>query len=115
VKSLPTNAGNVKMRGKRTKAMRCGCCVATDLRPQELKRMHEKEMTHPRIGCTADRGLKKLCGGKAEAKCVCSTTGGLIKDIPVCDTYAPLRKGGICFKCCHLAACHATAKEKVDD
>ena len=37
-------AGNVKMRGKKTKLMRCKCCECVDMRDKMLYRIHKKEM-----------------------------------------------------------------------
>ena len=42
-KSLP-NAGQVNMKGKKTKLMRCRCCTCVDLRDKFLKKEHEKEI-----------------------------------------------------------------------
>ena len=42
-KSLP-QAGNVNMRGKKTKLMRCKCCTCIDLRDKILYSIHKKEM-----------------------------------------------------------------------
>jgi len=38
------NAGDVKMRGKKTKLMRCKCCTCVDMRDKILYRIHKKEM-----------------------------------------------------------------------
>lgn len=35
MKSLAGNVGNINLRGKRFKALRCGCCVVEDLRCRE--------------------------------------------------------------------------------
>jgi len=32
MKSIPYGAGNIKLRGKKTKLLSCRCCVAVDLR-----------------------------------------------------------------------------------
>jgi hypothetical protein len=37
-------AGNVNMKGKKYKIMRCQCCWCLDLRDKELKKEHLKEM-----------------------------------------------------------------------
>jgi hypothetical protein len=37
-------AGNVNMKGKKYKLMRCRCCVCLDFRERELKKEHTKEM-----------------------------------------------------------------------
>ena len=37
-------AGNVNMKGKKYKLMRCRCCVCIDFRERELKKDHTKEM-----------------------------------------------------------------------
>jgi len=37
-------AGNVNMKGKKYKLMRCGCCWCLNLRDKVLKKEHEKEM-----------------------------------------------------------------------
>ena len=37
-------AGNVNMKGKKYKLMRCGCCACLDMRDDVLKKEHEKEM-----------------------------------------------------------------------
>ena len=39
-------AGNLKMKGRKTMRMRCGCCSAYDFRDDELKKEHKKEMDH---------------------------------------------------------------------
>ena len=45
VKSIHGNhAGNVNMKGKKYKLMRCRCCVCLDFRDRELKKEHRKEM-----------------------------------------------------------------------
>lgn len=35
-------AGNVNMKGKKYKVMRCRCCACLDLRDKQLKREHAK-------------------------------------------------------------------------
>ena len=35
-------AGNVNMKGKKEKLMRCRCCVCLDLREKELAKEHKK-------------------------------------------------------------------------
>lgn len=37
-------AGNVNMKGKKHKTMRCGCCYCIDFREDELKKEHQKEI-----------------------------------------------------------------------
>ena len=37
-------AGNVNMKGKKYKLLRCGCCWALDHRDKELKKHHQKDM-----------------------------------------------------------------------
>lgn len=37
-------AGNVNMKGKKYKRMRCGCCHCIDMREDELKKQHQKEI-----------------------------------------------------------------------
>jgi hypothetical protein len=37
-------AGNVNMKGKKYKLMRCRCCVCMDFRDRELKKEHKKEI-----------------------------------------------------------------------
>jgi phosphoribosylformylglycinamidine (FGAM) synthase-like amidotransferase family enzyme len=37
-------AGNVNMKGKKYKLMRCRCCVCIDFRDRELKKEHRKEI-----------------------------------------------------------------------
>lgn len=53
MKSLP-NAGNIKMRGKKTKSMRCSCCVCQDYRDMVTEKAAEKEIKdfikQPNIG-----------------------------------------------------------------
>ena len=39
-------AGNVNMKGKKYKLMRCKCCWCLDLRDKELKKEHDKEMNN---------------------------------------------------------------------
>lgn len=42
MKSMPGNAGNVKMKGKKHKLMSCGCCVCSDFRQEyDVKLMME--------------------------------------------------------------------------
>ncbi len=43
MKSSP-NVGGVNMRGKKTKLLNCGCCVATDLRQKERDKQVERQM-----------------------------------------------------------------------
>lgn len=35
MKSTVVNVGNVNLKGRKTKMLRCGCCVAVDLREKE--------------------------------------------------------------------------------
>lgn len=46
MKSIPQslNPGNLKMHGKKTQLMRCGCCEAQNFKHRELDREHEKEI-----------------------------------------------------------------------
>ena len=37
-------AGNVNMKGKKYKLMRCKCCVCVDFREKDLNKEHKKEM-----------------------------------------------------------------------
>lgn len=37
-------AANVNMRGKKTKHMRCWCCVCVDMREKIMYSIHMKEM-----------------------------------------------------------------------
>lgn len=37
-------AGNVNMKGKKYRVMRCRCCYCIDYREDELKKEHMKEM-----------------------------------------------------------------------
>lgn len=37
-------AGNVNMRGKKSKPDHCWCCICLDMREEILYRMHKKEM-----------------------------------------------------------------------
>jgi hypothetical protein len=41
---VANHAGNVNMKGKKYKLMRCRCCVCLDFRDRELKKVHQKEM-----------------------------------------------------------------------
>jgi hypothetical protein len=41
---VANHAGNVNMKGKKYKLMRCRCCVCMDFRDRELKKEHQKEM-----------------------------------------------------------------------
>ncbi len=41
-------AGNVNMKGKKYKLMRCRCCVCIDFRERELKKEHKKEINELR-------------------------------------------------------------------
>ena len=41
---VANHAGNVNMKGKKYKLMRCRCCVCMDFRDRELKKEHTKEM-----------------------------------------------------------------------
>ena len=46
VKSIYGNhAGNVNMKGKKYKLMRCRCCVCLDFRDRELYKEHKKEIS----------------------------------------------------------------------
>ena len=44
MKSAPIPCGNVKMKGKKTKLLYCGCCVAQDFRFTELLKQANKEI-----------------------------------------------------------------------
>lgn len=44
MKSTAVNCGNVNMRGKKTKVLACGCCVAEDLRDKVLAKIHKREI-----------------------------------------------------------------------
>ena len=45
-KSTPHNAGNVNLRGKKCKLLRCGCCEAYDLRGDyETTRVKKEELS----------------------------------------------------------------------
>ena len=43
-RSPTRGAGNVNMKGKKEKLMRCRCCVCLDFRDRELYKEHKKEM-----------------------------------------------------------------------
>lgn len=53
MKSLPGRMGNVHMRGKKTKQLRCGCCVCRDLREKENARLAKSEIRLARAGIAA--------------------------------------------------------------
>ena len=44
MKSLPNSGGNAKLRGKLSRRMSCGCCVAQDFRGREAWRLAAKEI-----------------------------------------------------------------------
>ena len=41
---VANHAGNVNMKGKKYKLLRCNCCVCMDFRYRELEKEHKKEM-----------------------------------------------------------------------
>jgi hypothetical protein len=41
---LHGGAGNINMRGKKSKHMSCGCCLCFDCRDDLLKKEHYKDM-----------------------------------------------------------------------
>lgn len=43
-KSTGRNVGSLNLKGKRTRVLSCGCCVAFDLRPKLLKAEATKEI-----------------------------------------------------------------------
>lgn len=43
-------AGNINMKGKRYRLLRCGCCVAVDFRDDVLKKEHLKEIKEYKQG-----------------------------------------------------------------
>lgn len=43
-------AGDVNMRGKKTRAMRCGCCVCLDFREAHKALVDKKEMREAKRG-----------------------------------------------------------------
>ena len=51
MKSL-LRAGQAKLRGKKSKLMRCGCCVCHDLREGIINREIAKEIRFADIQCT---------------------------------------------------------------
>lgn len=44
MKSFNGNAGNVKLKGKKSKVLQCGCCLAQDFRLRELIRGKQNEI-----------------------------------------------------------------------
>lgn len=46
MKSAPIPCGNVKMKGKKTKLLSCGCCVAEDFRFSELIKQAKKDIEY---------------------------------------------------------------------
>jgi len=44
MKSFYGNAGNVKLKGKKSKVLQCGCCLAQDFRLRELIRGKQNEI-----------------------------------------------------------------------
>jgi hypothetical protein len=42
---VANHAGNVNMKGKKYKLMRCRCCVCMDFRDRELEKVHKKEIS----------------------------------------------------------------------
>jgi hypothetical protein len=44
MKSTPQNVGSLNLRGKKTRLLRCGCCIAYNYKERELKREHLKEI-----------------------------------------------------------------------
>jgi hypothetical protein len=38
------HAGNINMKGKKYKVLKCGCCACEDYRDKELKKEHTKEV-----------------------------------------------------------------------
>lgn len=44
MKSMPGNAGNVKMKGKKHKLMSCKCCVCSDFREKYDVELMQKEI-----------------------------------------------------------------------
>jgi G3E family GTPase len=48
-RTIHASAGNVNMRGKRTKRMGCLCCECMDLRPRMLRQIAQNELRNPTI------------------------------------------------------------------
>ena len=44
MKSTARNVGNVNLKGKKTRLLRCGCCEAVNVKEDELRKEHKKEM-----------------------------------------------------------------------
>jgi hypothetical protein len=38
------NAGNINMKGKKSRLLRCGCCDCIDFREKEKNKQHEKDI-----------------------------------------------------------------------
>ena len=53
-----TRAGQVNMKGRKTRLMRCGCCVCRDLRGGILKRIIRKEVKAALAEDRDDRELR---------------------------------------------------------
>lgn len=49
MKSTVINVGSVNLKGKKVKRLRCGCCTAYDMREDELKKTHLKEIREYRL------------------------------------------------------------------
>ena len=50
MKSNAFAVGNVNLKGKKTKLLRCGCCEAVNFKEDELKKIHKKEMRNALVG-----------------------------------------------------------------
>lgn len=49
MRSTAIPVGNLNMRGKRTKLLRCGCCTAMDLRHEARVRSAKREIARAAI------------------------------------------------------------------
>lgn len=44
MKSVPTHIGNIKLRGKKSRLLSCGCCVAQNFKDKEREKEAAQEI-----------------------------------------------------------------------
>ena len=59
MKSTAFGVGNVNLKGRKTKRLRCGCCDAINFKEDELKKIHKKEMRNALVGQLAESAVSK--------------------------------------------------------
>jgi hypothetical protein len=44
MKSIPSGAGNLKMKGKKVCGMKCGCCTAVNFKDEVTEKFEDEEI-----------------------------------------------------------------------